>query len=126
MKTQITFRHFNKQHPKLHQAAEEIADSFTKYNSGILNTSIEFLNDVEKTVNFTLNIQGTLITASVASDDFHKSLNIAADKIIKQITKHKEKRTENRKNIPRKSNDNIDNNDNEDEEDIQIEIENEQ
>ena len=92
MKTQVTFRHFNRQHPKLHQAAEELAAKFTKY-SKIISTNIEFINETEKIVNFTLYMKEHTISAEFASDDFHKSLNGAADKVIKQLQKFKDKKT---------------------------------
>jgi ribosomal subunit interface protein len=92
MKTQVTFRHFNGHHPQLHHAAEELAASFTKYSDGIISTNIELINDGEKIVNFIVHMKEHTITSEFTSDDFHRSLNAAAEKIIKQIQKHKEKK----------------------------------
>lgn len=94
MNTQVTFRHFNGQHPNLHEEAENLAKGFTKYYEGIVSTNVEFINDAEKTVNFTVHLQGAMLASTDASDDFHKSLNAAADKMVKQIQKHKEKKHE--------------------------------
>jgi ribosomal subunit interface protein len=92
MKIQVTFRHFNGHHPQLHQAAEELAASFNKYNSAIISTNIEFINGTEKVVNFTVYIKDHTISSGYASDDLHKSLNAAADKVVKQLQKYKEKK----------------------------------
>ena len=92
MKIQVTFRHFNGQHPKLHQAAEELAASFTKYNNGIVSTNVEFINGTEKIVNFLLYMKNHTLSAEYASDDFHRSLNAAGDKILKQLQRYKDKK----------------------------------
>ena len=92
MKTQITFRHFNGHHPKLHQAAEELAASFAKYTNSIISANIEFINGSEKEVNFTVYMKDHTIISEFASDDFHKSLNTSADKIVKQLQKYKNKK----------------------------------
>lgn len=97
MQTQVTFRHFKGQHPVLHATAEEIAAGFQKYHDGIISTNVEFINDNEKIVNFVVHLQGTTLASTESSDDFHKSLNLASEKIIKQIQKHKDKK--NSKNI---------------------------
>jgi len=103
MKTQVTFRHFNGQHPKLHQAAEELAASFTKYNNHIISTNVEFINNTDKIVNFTVHLKEHTIAAEFASDDFHKSLNAAADKIVKQIHKYKDKKNNTKTNTKLKN-----------------------
>jgi len=96
MKTQVTFRHFNGHHPQLHQIAEELASGFTKYSDGIISTNVELINDAEKIVNFTVYMKEHTITSEFTSDDFHKSLNAAAEKIVKQIQKYKEKKIANK------------------------------
>jgi ribosomal subunit interface protein len=91
MQTNVTFRHFNGQHPKLHQAALDSVKSFEKFHDGILSASIDFINEQDKIVQFTLNLQGDTIVAREQSDDFHKSLNLASDKVKMQIRKWKTK-----------------------------------
>jgi ribosomal subunit interface protein len=91
MQTQVTFRHFKSQHPELHSTAEEIAASFQKYNDGIISTNVEFINDNDKIVNFVVHLQGATLAATEATEDFHKSLNLASEKMIRQIQKHKTK-----------------------------------
>lgn len=91
MQTQVTFRHFKGNHPELHSTAEELAESFKKYHDGIISTNVEFINDNEKIVNFVVHLQGVTLASSNTSDDFHKSLNVASEKMINQIKKLKSK-----------------------------------
>jgi len=91
MQTQVTFRHFKGHHPELHSTAEELAENFKKYHDGIISTNVEFINDNEKIVNFVVHLQGVTLSSSNTSDDFHKSLNVASEKMISQIKKLKSK-----------------------------------
>ncbi len=91
MQTHVTFRHFKGQHPELHTAAEDAAVSLGKYHDGIISTNVEFINDSMKTVEFTVHLQGSTLKAAESSDDFHKSLFEAQDKIVRQIQKYKTK-----------------------------------
>ncbi len=99
MQTKVTFRHFKGTHPELHDTAIDLSKSFSKYHEGIISTSVEFINDTTKTVEFTVHLQGSTLKATDSSDDFHKSLSNAGDKIVRQIQKYKTKhlasRTEN-------------------------------
>ena len=96
MQTQVTFRHFKGHHPALHSSAEELASGFTKYHDGIISTNIEFINDNEKIVNFVVHLQGATLSSTEATDDFHKSLTLASDKMVKQIQKVKTKKIDSR------------------------------
>lgn len=91
MTTEVTFRHFDaKKHPTLHDMALESADKFTQFNSSILSTKIEFINESEeKKVEFRVNANGTVIVSSDSTDDFKKSLAGAEDKLIRQLKKLK-------------------------------------
>lgn len=91
MKTNITFRHLKSQ-PELHDAAILAADNFNKFHDQIISTDVVFKNDNEKTVEFTVRVQGNTLVAKESSDDFNKSLNDASDKIIRQLRKWKTKR----------------------------------
>jgi ribosomal subunit interface protein len=91
MKTNVTFRHL-KRHPHLHDAAIDTAASFERFYDQIISTDIVFKNDNTKTVEFTVRVQGNTLVAKDSSDDFHKSLNDAADKMIRQLRKWKTKR----------------------------------
>lgn len=91
MKTNVTFRHL-KTHPELHTAALDAADNFVKFHDQIISTDVVFKDDNVKTVEFTVHVQGNTLVAKESSDDFNKSLNDAADKIIRQLRKWKTKR----------------------------------
>ncbi len=91
MKTNVTFRHTKGQHPELQETAVKIADGFQKYHDNITSANVEFINDNDKEVHIVVNLSGSTLTAHEASDDFHKSLHTASDKIITQIKKLKTK-----------------------------------
>jgi putative sigma-54 modulation protein len=91
MKTNVTFRHL-KSHPDLENAALAAADGFAKFLDNIISTDVVFKNEIDKTVEFTVRVQGNTLVAKDSSDDFYKSLNDASDKIIRQIHKFKTKR----------------------------------
>jgi ribosomal subunit interface protein len=91
MKTQITFRHTNSPHPKLHEEAQLAAASFEKYTDGIISTNVEFINEAHKTVEITLHLQGATLVGKDDTDDFHKSLHSATEKVVRQIIKYKTK-----------------------------------
>ncbi len=91
MKTQVTFRHVNSSHPHLQDEAVSVAQGFSKYADSITSANVEFINEVNKTVEITIHLQGATLVAKEHSDDFHKSLHDASEKIIRQIQKHKTK-----------------------------------
>lgn len=94
MKTNVTFRHFNSQHPNLQTAAHETAAHFTKYLENISSADIEFINDEDKIVECKVVVNKDVLKASGKSDDFHKSLHLVSDKIIRQLSKWKTKHYE--------------------------------
>lgn len=91
MKTQVTFRHVSGHHPNLQEMAIQEAEQFKKYHDGIISTHVEFINESDKVVLFTVHLQGATLVAKEESDDFKKSLSSAADKIVRQIQKLKTK-----------------------------------
>lgn len=97
MKTQVTFRHTNTNHPKLQDDAHNAAMNFNKYHEGIIATNVEFINDVSKRVEITVQLQKATLVAKEDSDDFHKSLHNASEKIVRQIRKYKTKLSSARK-----------------------------
>lgn len=96
MKTNVTFRHTKGTHPELQETAIKLSEGFQKYYDNITSTNVEFINDIEKEVHIIVNISGTTLTAHESSDDFHKSLHTASDKIITQIKKLKTKQLSSR------------------------------
>lgn len=91
MKTNVTFRHFNAHHQHLHDAAIDAADRFGKFYDHINTTNVEFINDAEKTVQFTVQVSGSTLVVTESTDEFHKSLALAEDKMVRQLRKHKTK-----------------------------------
>jgi len=91
MKTNITFRHTKGHHPELQDRANECAGNFSKYYDGIVSSNFEFINGTDKTVHITVHLSGSTIVAEHTTDDFHKSLHDASEKVIRQIKKHKDK-----------------------------------
>ncbi len=94
MITNVTFRHL-KSSPALQEAAVDHANKFEKFNDQITSTDIIFENDAAKKVEFTVRVRGKSLVASESSEDFRKSLNTAADKIVRQLKKWKTKRNKN-------------------------------
>jgi putative sigma-54 modulation protein len=90
MNTQVTFRH-TKSSVELQDAAKESAEKFEKFFDGILKTEVVFNEEKEHIVEITCHVTGNSFFIKEGSDDFVKSLNLASDKIIRQINKWKEK-----------------------------------
>ncbi len=90
MQTQITFRHL-KSTPVLNDAANETVAKLSKYNENITNADVVFTQDVTCQVEIFLQIDGSTLIAKESSEDFVKSLNLAADKLTRQLRKHKTK-----------------------------------
>lgn len=91
MRTNVTFRHFNA-NDDLQNAALSQATGFTKYLDGITSTDVIFHKDQERTVEFTVKAKGNTFVASDSSESFHRSLNEASDKIVRQLKKWKTKK----------------------------------
>ena len=91
METNVTFRHFNSQHPQLQEKAVELANHLTHYADEIISADVEFINDQNKIVEFTVHVNGEILKAQSESEDFHKSLHDAADKMQRQLVKWKTK-----------------------------------
>lgn len=92
MKTTVTFRHTQGQHPRLQEKALEYAGGFEKYYDGIVSTDVEFLNEKKgKSVQIKTHVQGATLVAESAGEDFDKALHETSEKIIRQIRKHKTK-----------------------------------
>jgi len=91
MKTNVTFRHLNGHHPNLHEAAMDASSRFQKFHDGIISTSVDFINEAEKIVQFTVHIQGHTLVIKESSDEFGKSLAVAEDRMVRQLKKAKDK-----------------------------------
>lgn len=91
MEKNVTFRHCNGQHPGLNDMALESLDKFQKYYDKIIKGEVIFNNEKVKQVEIKLQIKDASFFASDKSDEFKKSLASAANKMERQIKKHKSK-----------------------------------
>jgi len=94
MSTNVTFRHFNAQHPELEQTARGVVDGFKKYIEDIHSAEVVFNNEKEKEVEITIRLDGQTLNAKDHSDEFRKSLSSVEDKMIRQIKKYKTKHSD--------------------------------
>ncbi len=90
MQTKITFRHL-KSNPSLNDAANEILTKISKFNDNITFADVVFTQDVDCQAEIFLQVQGSTLIAKESSEDFVKSLNLASDKLTRQLRKHKTK-----------------------------------
>ncbi len=90
MKKQVTFRHL-KSRKELQTAAMDVMDRFEKFNESITSASVEFIAESQNIVEFKAHVQGRVLIVKEASEDFMKSLNEGADKMVRQLKKHREK-----------------------------------
>jgi ribosomal subunit interface protein len=92
MQTQVTFRHMKSKN-ELQDAAIEAAKKFEKFYEGITSTDVVFSADTYNTVEFFVQVHGNTLIAKEDSEDFVKSLNMATDKMVRQLRKWKSKTT---------------------------------
>ncbi len=90
MKKQITFRHMNSS-ASLQDAAESTIEKINKFNDEITSVDITFNNEAAKTVDIKVRVNGSTLAAKEESEELHKSLGEAEDKIIRQLRKWKTK-----------------------------------
>lgn len=90
MQTKVTFRHL-KSRPDLQEAALDAIKKFERFSDMISTASVEFSADSLNKVKFVLVVNGDTLIVEESSEDFMKSLRTAADKMVRQLKKHKEK-----------------------------------
>ncbi len=90
MQTQVTFRHTSSS-PELTDAATDAVAKFETYYDSITNTDVIFTQDVTCVVEIFVQVHGSTLIAKEESEDFIKSLNLATDKVIRQLKKQKTK-----------------------------------
>ncbi len=94
MKLNVTFRHFEPKQNEFNEIAKHAADKFLKFYDNILSVNIEFDDDVTKKIHISVHVEGNDFDATADSDDFKKSLPLAEDKIVSQIKRWKDKRSQ--------------------------------
>lgn len=93
MKKQITFRHMNSS-DSLQLAAEQAIDKFVHFSNEITSVDVIFTNETAKIVDITVGVNGSTLVAKERSEELHKSLSEAEEKIIRQLKKWKTRRRE--------------------------------
>ena len=91
----VTGRHF-KVWPELHEVAVEAATKFSKLNEHITRTDIVLSEEHGKFAEFTVHVNSHIYNASDSAENFDRSIHTAADKIIVQLRKLKEKQSDHR------------------------------
>ena len=91
MDTQVTFRHFNTSHPDLQELANEYLNKLEKYNNLIVKAEVIFNNETVKNVEIIVHVKGDTLVIKEEGDEFKKIIHGAADRMARQLKKHKEK-----------------------------------
>jgi len=91
MNIEITARHFDLT-PELKEHVEHEVGGLTRYFDNIISS--EVILDVEKyrqSAEIKTKVYNAVITGSADSDDMYASIELAIDKVKKQLKKHKGK-----------------------------------
>ncbi|MBI1804461.1 MAG: ribosome-associated translation inhibitor RaiA [Ignavibacteriae bacterium] len=105
MEIQFTARKF-KAHKEIRDHALAAVKRLDKYYDGIVRADIVLSYErgvaSVKTVEINLHVHGNTLTAKEPSDDFYKSIDLAINKLERQLAKHKTKeRTRDKKTLRR-------------------------
>lgn len=91
MQKKITARHFDLT-PQIRDRADEELDSLSRFFDNII--SAEFVLNVERhrrSAELVVKVSRDTLKAEAESDDMHKSMSAAIDKMKTQLKKYKEK-----------------------------------
>jgi putative sigma-54 modulation protein len=94
MNTTVTSRHF-KAHESLVEYARDAVEKLDRYYDGILKCEVklnfEKARNSVKTAEVILSVYRNKIAAIHQSDEFHKSIDGAVDKVLVRLKKYKER-----------------------------------
>lgn len=94
MKTTVTSRHF-KAHETLVDYAKDAVEKLERYYDGIIKCevklSFEKSRNSVKTAEVILSVYRSKIAAMHESEEFHKSIDGAVDKVLVRLKKYKDK-----------------------------------
>jgi putative sigma-54 modulation protein len=94
MKTIVTSRHF-KAHESLVDYAEEAVEKLSRYYDGIIKCevklSFEKARNSVKRAEIILSVYRNKIAAIHESEEFHKSIDGAVEKVLARLKKYKDK-----------------------------------
>jgi ribosomal subunit interface protein len=92
MHVKFTARRF-RAHPDVKEHAIESAKKLVKFYDGIVTADIilsyERASNSVKTAEINLHVYGTILSAKEKSDDYHKSIDAAVEKLGTQLSKYK-------------------------------------
>lgn len=91
METSVTFRHFNAQHPNLHDIALESLKKLEKFHDNIISGDVFYHNEKEKFVEIKIHIPNKTLVVKEENEEFKKAIHDATEKMIRQIKKQKTK-----------------------------------
>lgn len=91
METNVTFRHFEGNHPHLHEMALDSLKKFERFHENIINGEVKFVNEQQKFVEIILQLKDKTLVIKEENEELKKALHDATDKMIRQINKHKTK-----------------------------------
>lgn len=92
MRVTFTARHY-KSSPRLKQYAEEEVKRLERFYDGII--SCEIVLDYQKDIQIAelnVSVHGQMLTVIEKSEDIYKSIDLAVDKMERQLKRYKEKK----------------------------------
>jgi putative sigma-54 modulation protein len=94
MNITFTARHF-RPHADIKEHALDTVKKLGKFYDGIVSANVilsfERVTNSVKIVEINLQVHGGILSATVKSDEFHKSIDAAAEKLTVQLGKYKTK-----------------------------------
>jgi putative sigma-54 modulation protein len=94
MTIKFTARHF-RAHPELKMHAQDAVRKLHRYYDGIVAATVilsfERATNSVKTAEINLQVYGALLSATVSTEDFVKSIDAATEKLTQQLSKYKAK-----------------------------------
>ena len=104
MNIRITSRKF-KAKDSLKDFIKQEVKSLERFNDQVMSCSVilsfTHIKDSIKTAEIIVKVPGNVITVSVSSSEFEKSITMAVDKLVKQLVKVKTKSKTKTKLVPR-------------------------
>jgi len=91
METNVTFRHFEGQHPNLQELALESLQKLERFHDNIISGDVVFANQIPLSVEMKIYIKEKSLIITEENEDLKKALHDATDRMIRQIKKHKTK-----------------------------------
>ena len=91
METNVTFRHFEGQHPHLQELAMESLEKCSRFHDNIISGEVVFANQTPKGVEIKIHVKEKTLVITEENEELKKALHDATERMIRQIKKHKTK-----------------------------------